>query len=87
MLALGYEVANGDCLFSHRTFRRAQQPSMNRQAGAVAVCQLRAAAFSEFVADMKSGVYLEEKHLVCIARIKLYKFLMSLPQRQRRTKT
>ena len=39
MLALGYEVANRDCLFSHLTFRCAQQPSLICRAVAVGVYQ------------------------------------------------
>ena len=40
----------------------------------------RIAAFSEFVADVKSGAYPEEKHLVPIAKTELEKFIKSLPQ-------
>jgi len=40
----------------------------------------RVAAFSEFVADVKSGVYPEEKHLVGISKIEFDKFIKLLPQ-------
>ena len=41
----------------------------------------RIAAFSEFVSDVKSGAYPEEKHLVGIPKIELEKFINSLPQK------
>jgi 3-methyl-2-oxobutanoate hydroxymethyltransferase len=41
----------------------------------------RIAAFSEFVADVKTGAYPEEKHLVGITKTELEKFIKSLPKK------
>ncbi len=41
----------------------------------------RIAAFGEFVADVKTGAYPHEQHLVSITKPELEKFIKSLPQR------
>ncbi len=41
----------------------------------------RIAAFSEFMADVKSGAYPEDKHIVGIAKAELEKFKLSLPKK------